>query len=867
MTILFLCIGEINARQHIVSGRVMDLVDNKSLPHTNLSISRSGEDAIIGYSISDENGFYELALNGMGSDSLIICASHIGYKSESIILLPKTVDIDFYLSPAPLELKEVTVNGNFPITEKGDTISYNVSSFQSQEDRVIADVLKKMPGIEIEQNGRVLYQGNPIQKYYIEGLDLLEGKYALANNNLSAKAVDKVQILENHQPVKLLDSLTYSDKASLNIKLKKDITVAGETRLGTGFSPFLWDFGITPMLFKKNVQFIGTYQTNNLGENVGLQLKEFNIDKVLNNSLYKKEWVNLQKPQTPPFASERWLNNNVHITSGNYLKRMKNDYDIKIGFSYLKDSHSQSSWTQTSFFTESDSVGIIEENYYNSNLSSIKGEVIFEKNTKKKYFKNSLDVERTWQNNNQRLNQNNDAFQLNVDKPFATINNNLSLLFPAGRKLIVLESSSSYFDYGQSLRINPGSFLNILGEVPQGVVQNVTHKSFFTDNSISFKKKIGSATITPLIGVMLNKQGLVTNVNPVDTTQLETFSNNLNTSHINFKGETDIEYKINNWVFTFNIPIVYQYLNVKSDLNADLSNINIQPQISIYSKIGNYWQMNVTAKKRNYFGGIETLYPGYIIHNYRMLKRNSSEILTETKYSYGFQLEFREPISGVFSSTSYYFGTSNKNLIYNETLEDSGELIAEAVRLSNVSYNHMLDFRFSKYIGFLNTNLKIKSQLGLSRNPILLNDNLVTSTNKSLLIEPSLFIDITKWLICEYVATFETIESEIGVQPIQRIITQRHTPKLIVYLPKDQIIEIEGEYYHNDFFNVDKNYFLNLGYRYVMPKKGVNVMLSWNNIFNHSAFTMISKDTYTYSFSNVMVRPSQLILKIQFGIR
>ena len=76
----------------------------------------------------------------------------------------------------------------------------------------IADILKKLPGIDIRPNGQIYYKDEPIQKYYIEGLDLLEGRYNLANNNLSADAVSKVEILENHQPVKVLEYLDHANQ-------------------------------------------------------------------------------------------------------------------------------------------------------------------------------------------------------------------------------------------------------------------------------------------------------------------------------------------------------------------------------------------------------------------------------------------------------------------------------------------------------------------------------------------------------------------------------------------------------------------------------------------------------------------------------
>src|SRR5690606_23280174 len=107
----------------------------------------------------------------------------------------KTQTLNLILEEEITELKEVIIKSN-PITRKGDTLNYSVNAFSKQEDRTIADVLKNMPGIEVLNNGKILYQGEPINKYYIGGLDLLEGKYNLANNNLPYKEVLRVQILE-----------------------------------------------------------------------------------------------------------------------------------------------------------------------------------------------------------------------------------------------------------------------------------------------------------------------------------------------------------------------------------------------------------------------------------------------------------------------------------------------------------------------------------------------------------------------------------------------------------------------------------------------------------------------------------------------
>lgn len=214
------------------------------------------------------------------------------------------------------------------ITRRGDTINYSVRSFSNEQDRSIGDVLKRMPGIEVLNNGQILYEGTPINKYYIEGFDLLEGKYNLANENLPHKEVLRVQILENHQPIKILDSLVFSDRAALNIQLKDSHTLTGRAKTGAGFTPLLWDTNISPMLFSQKMQTIASYQTNNTGYNTASQTKTLTFEDVMGNfenNTQKQDWLTIQQLAPPTFSEKYWLDNNAHLFSTNVLQKLKRD--------------------------------------------------------------------------------------------------------------------------------------------------------------------------------------------------------------------------------------------------------------------------------------------------------------------------------------------------------------------------------------------------------------------------------------------------------------------------------------------------------------------------------------------------------------
>ena len=84
------------------------------------------------------------------------------------------------------------------------------SSFVDVTDKSIGDVLKKLPGIQVLSTGQILYQNKAISKFYIEGLDMLRGKYGIATHNIDVSKVATVQVLENHQPIKALRDMEFA---------------------------------------------------------------------------------------------------------------------------------------------------------------------------------------------------------------------------------------------------------------------------------------------------------------------------------------------------------------------------------------------------------------------------------------------------------------------------------------------------------------------------------------------------------------------------------------------------------------------------------------------------------------------------------
>ena len=154
-----------------------------------------------------------------GADHLTV--SFMGYKSVTLPVAGFRDGQDIVLAEAAFQLREVVAKPE-RISQRGDTLTYSVANFKQAQDRSIADVISKMPGLEVKPNGSIEYQGKAINTFYIEGLDLMGGQYAVASNNIPADKVQDVQVLEHHQKVKSLRGVSFSEQAALNIVLKED---------------------------------------------------------------------------------------------------------------------------------------------------------------------------------------------------------------------------------------------------------------------------------------------------------------------------------------------------------------------------------------------------------------------------------------------------------------------------------------------------------------------------------------------------------------------------------------------------------------------------------------------------------------------
>jgi len=268
--IVFLCSINILFSQIKFDGVVKDSIGNP-LELANIIVLDQKTNTLDSYSITDEKGYYSFELEKNTNYKFQV--SYIGMNSfEEIINIKESNITRDFLLQADNALDEVELTYEMPVTIKGDTIVYNADSFKNGSERKLEDVLEKLPGIEINEDGQVEIEGKVVNKLMVNGKDFFDGDTKIATKNIPSNAVDKIQVLRNYSEVGQLSSVTNNkDNFALNIKLKegKENFWFGSINSGGGYSAEDKElYLLQPKLFyyspKVTFNFIG--DINNIGE-------------------------------------------------------------------------------------------------------------------------------------------------------------------------------------------------------------------------------------------------------------------------------------------------------------------------------------------------------------------------------------------------------------------------------------------------------------------------------------------------------------------------------------------------------------------------------------------------------------------------
>ncbi len=272
LTALLLFSLSMTAQSIKLRGTIKDTIGNPlELANVIALVESTGD--IESYAITNYEGRFQLDLPK--GQTYRLRASFLSFetKEKTIRVEPDSNDLnlDFVLASQASELDGVELIYEMPVTVKGDTIVYNADSFTTGDERKLGDVMKKLPGVEVNEEGEIEVEGKTVSKVMVEGKDFFDGDSKLATKNIPADAVDKVEVLRNYNEVDQMRGLgNDQDNIAINIKLKegKKNFWFGEVTAGAGLAHDEGRYLVHPKLFyyspKYSINIITDF--NNIGE-------------------------------------------------------------------------------------------------------------------------------------------------------------------------------------------------------------------------------------------------------------------------------------------------------------------------------------------------------------------------------------------------------------------------------------------------------------------------------------------------------------------------------------------------------------------------------------------------------------------------
>jgi len=236
--LLAVCLN-LNAQQTSLKGSVLDEKGN-ALPYATVVLLHPGDSTMAGYGITDNAGSFEI--KNIPAASYIMQASYLGFetwhKNVSLPLPGGTSIGAIVMKSRAVSLGAVDISAeHIPMMIKKDTVEYNAAAFKTRSDAAAEDLLKKMPGIEVDRSGNIKAQGEDVTKVLVDGKEFFSNDPKVATKNLPAEAVDKVQVYDKKSEESELTGMedgTYEKTINMILKSGKKSAWFGNVEAGGG---------------------------------------------------------------------------------------------------------------------------------------------------------------------------------------------------------------------------------------------------------------------------------------------------------------------------------------------------------------------------------------------------------------------------------------------------------------------------------------------------------------------------------------------------------------------------------------------------------------------------------------------------------
>lgn len=887
--LLLLCKVELGASQLVVlQGGIVDSATKKPLADCQV-VLKDSNDVIIQFVRSNENGRYEITVEN--SPEIVkgaLAVSLVGYLGKEKAITPGKNNYDFELAKGNDQLPEVIVRGLKPVTQTGDTISYNVEYFSDSSDRSIGDVMKRIPGIAVDESGRISYNGKPISNLYIQGDDLMSGRYGAATKAIRKEQIKSIDVLLNYQPINVLRDKVFTDKTAINLTLKdpKRLKLSGLGMAGAG-TPEQYDAEASTILLNEKIKMLNAAKANNSGIDYSNEIKNYN-----RNQLYEaqdfaenRELLNSALASTPDIPLNYYYRNNSQLVNLNNLYSTKDSLQIKVNFNWHGDKNDfPFSSQQFNILPNGDTTLFDQQQQASTRMRNTQAMLSLQANKQRAYWHNKTNLQWINQSEQSNLSFNEDQFSQSLSTKHQRISNDF-MFIPAtkGNTLIEMKWVGNYQKMPQLLQVHDGVAPDVVnnGKDYQALRQSLTLPSYFSNASIA------------LIGIRPSKFTQSFEVRHLaEHRQLQSQMDLLqdDNMYLPYVGDTgnavdwrrqflqakaQMNFRSDKWQIVAGIPLKYQTIHFNQrgfDEPPSSKRLLFNPDLYLRYNVNLQDRITMRASLTNNFGNIEQVYQGLVATNFRSFNRNAPVVQETDQASVTLSYDLQRAIKLLSANVQVQFDRITSNTLQASVFDSNSQ---QQVLLP--VDNNQNAFTASGQISYYFTPLRTKATFNaLWRSAFdnqFINGSAIAFRNNLLSMGTELYGNLFQKITYRYNGGFITSRSsqrnaEAVTTPISNRYERMEHNLVLGFVFKRGLITsgIRHTSFRNASLDAVKFTATDIGCRYQLKKLRTDLSFDVTNLLNAREYQVFAVSSNQFSVANYPLRTRMAILRATFSL-
>jgi len=881
---LLWCTGSSAQHRDIVGS--LKTADGQAVPHASVTI-RNVQGRIVAFKASDATGRFAIPLPAISTDSLYLQVNHLGYANVALPLASDRAHYDITLVEKPIDLSEVEVKSRPRIDSRNDTLSYDVESFAKAEDRSIGDVLRRMPGMEVSESGQIKYNGQNISHFYIDGDDLLDDKYAIGTKTIPHVAVQQLEVLRNHQPLKVLKDKTLSDRVAINLVIKAEakLKLTGQAKAGVGL-PRQYDGELNAILFNKRYKMLHVIKGNNVGTDLAADFTAFNFSDMLSGAGNSRPQALLSSGTAgdPALPKQRYYFNNSGSLHANNLINLRSGLQLKSNVNGLLDRNDRAYRSQHILFLGDDTIRYTE--WQDIGNAPFLTDVSFSAvaNQEDHYFSNVLKLAYSGETGTSSLASNERNIQQQLRSRIRDFSNTLEYT-PALKNGNVanLYWYVNHYNQPQTLAVSPGINEDVLnGGIPfTSLRQFGETPTWFSRATVAYRLPMGRIRQHYRAGMLNEWQQLhstlrLTQAGGGETPYAGSADNALRWNRHQVFADGTYEYKQGPLEAVLTLPLAVQriaYSDAAFSLDESVQRILFNPSLRAKVSTGLEDYLSFNYHYTNQLGNINGVFRGAVLTNYRSIQANDAALQERDGHALGLRYHFQRAISMLFLNVGITYTKSTANTIASRVVTDH---IARTVLLpyANDVSSFNASAGISKFIFALGATASLQASWHTSRFNQLLNGEVLPFHNRSLTLSPGAEVRLFGKVSLTYDGSgtwtaSRLVQGEATAQVSNRRLQRFDQSLALTYSPvKNTFLRVSGrhQFASQPELAAIRYFFADANIRYRLAKWRTDIEFDLTNLANVTSYETYSLSANEVGYSHYQLRGRMAVLKAIFSL-